>query len=109
MKAFIFAIALVVSVAQHTVYAHTTHGVDEGTAIAIVYDAVPQLIAKDLGFEVGQLDESWVSITENDVTMVETDGDFYVMQATNTETYATIFFLIGINGQVLEVKNSNDF
>jgi len=109
MKAVLFALVLGASIAQNSVYAHTTHGVDEDKAIAIVYDALPQLTTKDFGFEVGQLDKSWNSIADSVVTMVETDGDFYVMQATNTETDATIFFLIGINGKVLDVKNSNDF
>ncbi|MFT6301839.1 MAG: hypothetical protein ACI9XK_002012 [Granulosicoccus sp.] len=109
MKAVFMAMALMAVVAQHTVSAHTTHGVDEATAITIVHESVPQLIAKDFGYEVGQLDESWNSVAESDVSMVETDGDFYIMQATNSESKATIFFLIGINGQVLEVKDSNNF
>jgi len=96
-------------IAQHTVYAHSTHAVGETTAITIVQRAIPQLTTKDFGFEVGRLDMSWNSITEGDVTMVETDGDFYIMSATNPESKAAIFFLIGINGQVLEVKDSNDF
>lgn len=109
MKATVLAIALVFSIAQHTVLAHTSHGVDEATAITIVYEAVPQMTEENLGFDVGQLEKSWNSIAESDLSMVETDGNFYVMQATDAETIATIFFLIGINGKVLEVKNSNDF
>ena len=109
MKAVLMAIALIAGVAQQAVNAHSTHGVDETAAIAIVYDAVPQLTAKDFGFEVGQLDASWKSIAETDVSMVETDGDFFIMRATHPESKAAIFFLIGINGQVIEVKDSNDF
>jgi methionine-rich copper-binding protein CopC len=109
MKAVLMAIALMTGVIQHTVYAHSTHAVDEPTAISIVQSAIPQLITKDFGFEVGQLDASWKSITEKDVTMVETDGDFYIMSATNPESKAAIFFLIGINGQVMEVTNNNNF
>lgn len=109
MKAVIFAMALSASIAQHSVYAHTSHGIDEDTAAATVYKMVPQLTTKDFGYEVGQLNESWNSIAESDVSMVETDGDFYVMQAVHPKSKAVIFFLIGINGQVLEVKENNSF
>jgi hypothetical protein len=109
MKAVLMAIALMAVVAQHTVSAHTSHGIDEATAVTIVHEAVPQLTTKDFGFEVGQLDESWNSIAESDIAMVETDGDFYIMQAINSESKVTIFILIGINGQVLEVKDTNSF
>lgn len=109
MRAVFMAMALMVAVTHHTVSAHTSHGVDEDTAITIVQDTVPQLVVKDFGFEVGQLDESWNLMAESHVSVVETDGDFYIMQATNPESEETIFFLIGINGQVLEAKHSNDF
>ena len=109
MKALFMSIALIASIAQHTVNAHSTHGVDESMAVSIVHDAVSKLTTKDFGFEVGQLDASWNSITESDVSMVETDGDFYIMRATNPESKAAIFFLIGINGEILEVKDSNNF
>jgi hypothetical protein len=109
MKAVLVAIALIASIALHTVNAHSTHAVDESTAIAIVHEAVPKLTTEDLGFEVGRLDANWNSMAESDVSMVETDGDFYIMRAINPGSKETIFFLIGINGQILEVKDSNNF
>ncbi|MFT4729635.1 MAG: hypothetical protein ACI9UN_004153 [Granulosicoccus sp.] len=55
MKSVSMAMALMAAVVQHSVSAHTTHGVDEATAITIAHYAVPQLIVKDFGYEVGQL------------------------------------------------------
>lgn len=113
MKAPLLALSLALSlsaaIAQQTVNAHSAHGVDEPAAMTIVRDTVPLLTTKDLGFEVGQLDTSWNSLTEDDIALIETDGDFYVMSATNPESGSAIFFLIGINGQILDVNNSNDF
>jgi hypothetical protein len=109
MKAFLITIALMTGVIQHTAYAHSTHGMDEDTAITTAHETIPKLITEDFGFEVGQLDASWSSITEGDVSIVETDGDFYIMSATNPESKKVIFLLIGINGKILEVKDSNDF
>jgi len=109
MKAIILAIALIVAMSYQSVSAHSNHGVDEPTAIAIVLEAVPQFTTKDAGFEIGQLVSSWNAITESDISVVETDGDFYVMQASNPESKTTIFLLIGINGSILDAKFSNDF
>lgn len=109
MKSFLLALGLLTTSMQQNVHAHSSHGVDEDTAIKIVYEAVTQFTAADSEFEVGQLEETWNSISESDVEVVETDGDFYVMRATNSETQASIYFLIGINGKILEVKNTNDF
>lgn len=109
MKAFLIAIALAALLFQSAAFGHASHGVDKKEAITIVHESVPKLADKDYGFEVGQLDASWKSLSASDVAVIETDGDFYVMSATNSETKAVIYLLIGINGRILEVKNTNEF
>ena len=110
MKTIVLIVALLTSIAVHNnSSAHSTHCVDESTAIQIVLAAIPQLTTRDFGFQVGQLDASWNPMDESNIAMVETDGDFFIMSARNAQSTTTIYFLIGINGQVLEVKDSNDF
>lgn len=109
MRALLLTAILAFSLNSPLVFAHGSHGVDSAEAISIVYASVPKLADKDYGFEVGQLPKSWKSLTRNDVAVVETDGDFYVMSATNSESKSVIYLLIGINGRILGVKNTNDF
>lgn len=112
MKVIVFILFFTVwFVGLHNVaFAHTGHDVISGqTALSVANRSVKQLAFKDFGFEVGKLDPSWKKLKIEDVSVAEVLEEGYIVSATNNTNGAIIFFHIGANGQVLNVKNINEF
>lgn len=110
MKFLVFTLLLSALVGQGNALAHADHDVISGqTAIDIASKSVKRLAFKDFGFEVGKLDASWKELGSGNFSMVEVLEDSYIVSAKNTVSQHTIYFHIGSNGQVFNVKNSNEF
>jgi hypothetical protein len=90
--------------------AHSDHGViNSQTALKIASKSTKQLAFGDFGFEVGKLDPSWVELENSHYSVVDVLEDSYIVSAENVAKEKTIFFQIANSGQVLKVKNSNEF
>jgi len=110
MKKLAYAMLLSVFLGQGSVLAHSDHGVINGqTALSIASRSVKQLAFKDFGFEVGKLDPSWKELKDSNFSVIEVLATSYIVGATNMAREKTIYFHIGNNGQVIEVKNSKAF
>ena len=110
MKILVCAVILAALIGQGNALAHGGHGVISGkTAIRVAGKSVKQLTFKDFGFEVGKLDASWTELTESNFSVVEVLNDSYIISAKNVASKKTIFFQIANNGQLLKVKDSNEF
>ncbi len=110
MKRIVTILALVMAFASGSVFGHGSHGKISGQdAKNIAYKSVKQMTFKDLGLEPGKLDESWKSITEADISIVEVGTGFFVVSATNTTQDGVIYFKITANGQVLAASETNNF
>lgn len=95
---------------QSVAMAHSNHDVISGQkALSVANRSVKQLTFKDFGFEVGKLDASWKELKIEDFSVAEVLHEGYIVKATNNANSDTIFFHIGANGQVLNVKNSHAF
>ncbi len=64
---------------------------------------------KDAGFEVGKLDESWKNIDKSQLSIASVEDNFYVVSASNASNEDKLYFQIAKNGQVISVKDKNDF
>lgn len=110
MKKLACAMVLSVFLGQGSALAHSDHGVISGqTALSIASKTVNQLAFKDFGYEVGQLDASWKELKDSNFSVIEVLENSYIVSAKNMANEKAIFFHIGNNGQVLNVKNNNDF
>lgn len=95
---------------QSVALAHSNHDVISGQkALSVANRSVKQLAFKDFGFEVGKLDASWKGLKIENFSVAEVLEEGYIVSATNNTNGAVIYFHIGANGQVLNVKNSNAF
>jgi len=107
MNKLISIIALCGVLITGNVQAHGDHGVISGQkAISISATLIKKMTFKDAGFEVGKLDESWKNI---DKSLASVEDNFYVVSASNASNEDKLYFQIAKNGQVLAVKNKNDF
>ena len=110
MKTLVCAILFSALIGQGSALAHGGHGVISGkTAIRVASKSVKQLTFKDFGFEVGKLDASWTELKENNFSVVEVLEESYIIGAKNVASKKTIFLQIAHSGQLLKVKNSNEF
>lgn len=110
MKNVLLAVLFCGALMSSGAIAHGDHGVISGqTAIGIAAKSVKQMTFKDFGFEVGKLDESWKTLSTDKFSVVAVEDGFYVVSASNTAAKELVFFKIANNGQLLDVKASNDF
>ena len=110
MKILVYAALLGALIGQGKVLAHSDHGVIDGqTALRIASKSTKQLAFKDFGFEVGKLDASWMELNKDNYTVVEVLENSYIISAENLAKEKTIFFQIANSGQLIKVKNSNEF
>jgi hypothetical protein len=110
MKILTTTLLFITLLGQGNVLAHSDHSVISGqTALSIASKTAKQLTFKDFGFEVGKLDASWKELKDSNYSVVEVLEDSYIISAKNTVNENTIFFRIAKNGQILNIKNSNEF
>lgn len=110
MKKFISVIAIFLALISGGTMAHGEHGViSDQQAISIAATSVKQMTFKEFGFEVGKLDASWKNLSPEQFSVTSFEESFYVVSASNTNATHQIFFKIASNGQVLDVKATNDF
>ncbi|MFT4937033.1 MAG: hypothetical protein ACI88A_000042 [Paraglaciecola sp.] len=110
MKILVCAVLLATLIGQGNALAHSDHGVISGqTAVRIASKSVKQLTFKDFGFAVGKLDASWAELTADNFSVVEVLDNSYIISAKNMASKKNIFLQIANSGQLLKVKNSNEF
>ncbi|MDC3190066.1 DUF6488 family protein [Pseudoalteromonas elyakovii] len=110
MNKLIVVVLMCFALVSTVVSAHGDHGLISGQqAMSIAAKSLNKMTFKDYGFEVGKLDASWKDITKEDVSVVNAEGGFYIVKAVNKSDAKDIFFKIAKNGQLLDVKSSNDF
>ena len=110
MKILVCVALLGAFIWQGNVLAHSDHGViNSQTALKIASKSTKQLAFGDFGFEVGKLDPSWVELENSNFSVVDVLEGSYIISAENVAKDKTIFFQIANSGQVLKVKNSNEF
>ncbi|MFT4995498.1 MAG: putative cupredoxin-like copper-binding protein [Paraglaciecola sp.] len=110
MKTLACAMILSIFLGQGSALAHSDHGVISGqTALSIASKSVKKLAFKDFGFEVGKLDASWKELKDSHFSVIEVLEGSYIVSAKNSASAKAIYFRIGKNGQVLSVKNKNEF
>jgi hypothetical protein len=110
MKKLASAIILSAFLIQGSALAHSDHGAINGQmALNIASKSVKQLAFKDFGFEVGKLDASWKELKDSSFTVVEVLQASYIVSAKNGPNEKTIYLQIAHNGEVLNVKTSQDF
>ena len=110
MNKLISIVALCGALLTGNVQAHGDHGVISGQkAVSIAATHIQKMTFKDAGFEVGKLDESWKNIDKSQLSIASVEDNFYVVSASNASNEDKLYFQIAKNGQVLAVKNKNDF
>lgn len=110
MKKFISVAALCSALVSGNALAHADHGMISGQkAISIAVKSVQQMTFKDFGFEVGKLDESWKEVKSEQFSVLRVEENFYVVSASTNKNDKQLFFKIANNGQVLDVKSTQDF
>lgn len=111
MKLFLRTIFLLALITPAGVaIAHSDHGaISEQSAIQIASKTVKQMTFKDMGYQAGQLDAGWKSVSSEDIEVVDIRDGFYVVSATNKEAKKSVYFKIGANGQVLQARDTNSF
>lgn len=107
MKNIIRTLFLVACIWQSAAFAHQGHNeISSETALIIASKSVQQLTFKDFGYEVGQLNESWKSLTEASFSVIEVLEKSFIVSAENSSTNKVIYFEIAKNGRVLSVKGT---
>lgn len=92
------------------VQAHADHDVISGQkAISMSATLIKKMTFKDAGYEVGKLDESWKNIDKSQLSIARVEDNFYIVSASNPSSENKLYFQIAKNGQVMAVKNINDF
>ena len=110
MNKLISIIALCGALITVSAQAHDGHGEISGQkAISISATLIKKLTFKDAGYEVGKLDESWKNIDKSQISVNEVEEHYYVVSATNPRSEGKLYFQIAKNGQVIAVKDKNDF
>lgn len=110
MRNLLKTITLVFVIFSNNVLAHANHGIISGQkAISIANISIKRLVFKNLGFEVGKLGESWKVIDNNEINVIDVYESHYIVSAKNTALNQTIYFKIGNDGQVIDVRNENIF
>ena len=110
MNKLISIVALCGALLTGNVQAHGNHGVISGQkAVSIAATHIQKMTFKDAGFEVGKLDESWKNIDKSQLSIASVEDNFYVVSASNPSNENKLYFQIAKNGQVVAVKNKNDF
>jgi hypothetical protein len=110
MKILTRAVLFIALIGQGNAFAHSNHNVISGqTALGVASKSVKQLTFKDFGFEVGKLDASWKALKDSHFSVVDVLEDSFIISAKNIASDNTIFFQIANNGQILNVKNNNEF
>lgn len=90
--------------------AHNDHGtISEDAAVQIANKTVKQMTFKDMGFQAGQLDSGWKSVPIENIDVVDSKDDFYVVSVTNNSSQETVYLKIGMKGRVIEASGTNDF
>ncbi|MEM7150477.1 MAG: DUF6488 family protein, partial [Pseudomonadota bacterium] len=56
-----------------------------------------------------KLDESWKNIDKSQLSIASVEDNFYVVSASNASNEDKLYFQIAKNGQVISVKDKNDF
>jgi len=83
--------------------AHSDHGaISDNAAVQIAHKTVQQMTFKDFGYPVGKLDNSWKSVKQDDIEVVEVGDGFYVLRITQGETKQSLLMKIALTGQVME-------
>ena len=108
-KAFLTAaLAAVVSsgaVFSGNVMAHGNHGsIDEKGAVAVAARTVQKMTFSDLELGLGQLDSSWRTVKRDQVSIVEEDEYYYVVEVKNAESGEPIYLQVMTNGNVISVS-----
>jgi len=110
MNKLISIVALGGAMLTSNVQAHGDHGVISGQkAVRIAATPIQKMTFKDAGFEVGKLDESWKNIDKSQLSITSVEDNFYVISASNPSNENKLYFQIAKNGQVIAVKDKNDF
>lgn len=110
MKKLIATLFITLIFSTSSVFAHGDHGkVSPKAAIQIAIKATQQLTFKDLGFNVGKLNENWKRLTTDDYKLYSADANRYVISATNKTSEKTIYFLMSMSGEVLKVNSEAIF
>ena len=90
--------------------AHDDHGsISEDAAVQIANKTVKQMTFKNMGFQAGQLDSGWKSVSIENIDVVDSRDGFYVVRVTNKSAQETVYLKIGMKGNVIEAKGTNDF
>ncbi|GAC20680.1 DUF6488 family protein [Paraglaciecola arctica] len=107
MKIILRTLLLIAYIGQGAAIAHQDHNeITSETALGIANKFVQQLTFKDFGYEVGQLNESWKSLTEANFSVIEVLEKSFIVSAANSSTNTVIYFEIAKNGSVLSVNAS---
>ncbi|UUO25033.1 hypothetical protein FGD67_18820 [Colwellia sp. M166] len=110
MKSIITALFITLMFSTSLVFAHGDHEkISPKAAIQVAAKATQQLTFKDLGFKVGKLSESWKNLTTDDLKLQSADGNRYIISANNKSDNQTIYFLMTISGEVLNVNSEARF
>lgn len=110
MKILLLTLSFFFASVSTQVMAHSDHGHINGqAAVSIAEHSLLKLTFKDLGFEVGKLDQSWKNTSRDQVSIIEIKDDFYIISAKNIKNNKTIYMKIGNNGQLFDVKYTNSF
>lgn len=93
-----------------TALAHGDHGkISAKQAIQVANKVTQKLTFKDLGFNVGKLDESWKALSTEDFKLFAAQANRYIVSAFNKAENKTIYFLMTMNGEVLKVNSEARF
>ena len=93
-----------------TALAHGDHGkISAKQAIQVANKVTQKLTFKDLGFNVGKLDESWKALSTEDFKLFAAQANRYIVSASNKANSKTIYFLMSMSGEVLKVNQETMF
>jgi hypothetical protein len=101
---------LTLTIPASVLMAHDDHGaISEDSAVQIANKTVKQMTFRDMGFQAGQLDSGWKSVSIENIDVVDSRDGFYVVRVTNKSAQETVYLKIGMKGNVIEATGTNDF
>ena len=93
-----------------TALAHGDHGkISAKQAIQVANKVTQKLTFKDLGFNVGKLDESWKALTTEEFKLYAAQDNRYKVSAFNKDKNKVIYFLMTMSGELLQVHSEAKF
>lgn len=112
MKTLAKLLLITLTFISSAVFAHggDSHGkANPAKALEIAQSTAKKLTFKANGMSIGKIDKSWNNIAKEDFIMVEMNDEAYLVKAKNKANDQELFFIVGKDGKVKDVKDGKSF